>query len=389
MGWQLIAGIGYRRILNVTRVEYYVFDVNNNGELEELAAAVVDARGYYFAYIAVAPGAYNLTAPIVLNLNNSSCEIKGLNTSFSVASGYNSDCILITSTGNLTNIKISDLTFYEKPPYMQLWNGLHIQLGNGQDLQMSSFENLKFQRCHTAIFADVTGTGWCNANVFQNIEAQAPIWFLRSTGSFGGNNFNIIKVQALNTITLGGIDLSGSRNQIVGYNFWDSAAGIYGITFQATALYNFVKCSDVGIGGINDLSTYGANRVEANCVNGTDINARNSSLDIANVFQLSPKYTGNIDPAIGITQAMLAGFIYYNGGAAVDITANPQIAAGRDGQVIIIMGGNAVNTLTLDHGTGLSLAGGVSFVLASRDMIMLMYSTNQVLWIEISRSNNA
>lgn len=82
----------------------------------------------------------------------------------------------------------------------------------------------------------------------------------------------------------------------------------------------------------------------------------------------------------------LARIIYYNGGAAVDLSDNPQIAAGRNGQIITIIGSSDTNTLTLDDGTGLFLS--AQFVMGAGDSITLVYSTGLGGWVETSRSNN-
>jgi hypothetical protein len=74
-------------------------------------------------------------------------------------------------------------------------------------------------------------------------------------------------------------------------------------------------------------------------------------------------------------------------GGAVNITVDPQIADGTDGQIIIIKGISNTNTLTLDEGTGLSLTSAASFTLGAKDTISLMYDAVDDVWIEISRSN--
>lgn len=73
---------------------------------------------------------------------------------------------------------------------------------------------------------------------------------------------------------------------------------------------------------------------------------------------------------------------------AVDITANPQIEAGFDGQVITIEGEDDTKTVQLDDGDGLKLAGAASFVLGEYDVITLHYNGNKKIWIENNRSDN-
>ena len=98
-------------------------------------------------------------------------------------------------------------------------------------------------------------------------------------------------------------------------------------------------------------------------------------------------YTPSSDTAItaagGITVTKAIMRVAGDSGA-IDITANPQIAAGTDGQVVIIQGTHDTNTVTLDDGTGLALS--AQCVLAAQDNITLMYDSGDSEWIETSRT---
>jgi len=96
--------------------------------------------------------------------------------------------------------------------------------------------------------------------------------------------------------------------------------------------------------------------------------------------------TGTVSAATGITAAMLSRMIYFNTAAAINITANPQIANGANGQIITIIGSSDTNTLTLDDTDGLRLTG--QCILGIGDNITLLYEGTIGDWIEISRSNN-
>lgn len=104
--------------------------------------------------------------------------------------------------------------------------------------------------------------------------------------------------------------------------------------------------------------------------------------------------TGDIGAGTGITNVMLARNMYYNGNAAIDITSDLQIYTNhathpsKDGTVITIIGSSDVNTLKLDDGAGLQLAGGVSFTLGAGDVISLVYVQALTLWVELFRSDN-
>jgi hypothetical protein len=76
-------------------------------------------------------------------------------------------------------------------------------------------------------------------------------------------------------------------------------------------------------------------------------------------------------------------------GGAIDITANPQIVDGTaDGQMVILKGQSDANTLKFDDGTGLALAGGVSFTMGLGDTLTLIFDVTDDLWFEIGRSDN-
>ncbi|MFA5153947.1 MAG: hypothetical protein WC554_15455, partial [Clostridia bacterium] len=60
----------------------------------------------------------------------------------------------------------------------------------------------------------------------------------------------------------------------------------------------------------------------------------------------TPTNTGDVVAGTGITKAMLNATIIYNGSSAIDISANPQIVAGTNGQRIMIIGTSDTNTLT-------------------------------------------
>lgn len=97
--------------------------------------------------------------------------------------------------------------------------------------------------------------------------------------------------------------------------------------------------------------------------------------------------TMDIVAATGITVTKKIMRIQGSGGA-VNISANPQIVDGVDGQTIILQGDSDANTVQLDDGTGLQLAGAASFTMGKGDIIGLTYDEGDDLWIECFRSNN-
>lgn len=75
------------------------------------------------------------------------------------------------------------------------------------------------------------------------------------------------------------------------------------------------------------------------------------------------------------------------GGGAVTMTSNPTIADGINGQILILRGSHATDTITLTDGNGMQLNGNIT--LGLNDTITLYYDgfiAND--WIEITRSDN-
>jgi len=86
---------------------------------------------------------------------------------------------------------------------------------------------------------------------------------------------------------------------------------------------------------------------------------------------------------VGTASQFLHLWFLQGSGGAVNITVNPQVAAGTAiGQRLILRGCSDTNTVTLEHGTGLSLNG--DCVLASGSVIELLW--NGTVWDELSRN---
>jgi hypothetical protein len=75
-------------------------------------------------------------------------------------------------------------------------------------------------------------------------------------------------------------------------------------------------------------------------------------------------------------------------GGPVTVTANPQIAAGADGSILILQGMSNANTVQLQNGNGLRLQGGIAFTLGLGDSITMAYDATSATWTEISRTDN-
>jgi hypothetical protein len=103
----------------------------------------------------------------------------------------------------------------------------------------------------------------------------------------------------------------------------------------------------------------------------------------------SPTSDQTIVAGTGITAAMLKHVVRVVGdGGPVDISANPQIADGIDGQIIILQGTHDTNTVKFDDGNGLALVGAASATLGANDVLALLFDSGEDLWIELFRADH-
>lgn len=106
--------------------------------------------------------------------------------------------------------------------------------------------------------------------------------------------------------------------------------------------------------------------------------------DFESVFRLVPSSLTAITAAGGITPTSPHMRVQGSGGA-ITITANPQIVAGIDGQLLLLEGGSDTNTVTINDGTGLHLHGG-PYTFGNHDYIMFSYEGGPSEWQEIFRN---
>ena len=91
----------------------------------------------------------------------------------------------------------------------------------------------------------------------------------------------------------------------------------------------------------------------------------------------------------GITVAMLKRVCRVAGNSGnIDITANPQIADGVDGQIVTFQGTHDTDTVQFDDGNGIATAGAASRTLGQGDMFTVLFDAGDDLWYEVSFSNN-
>ena len=68
----------------------------------------------------------------------------------------------------------------------------------------------------------------------------------------------------------------------------------------------------------------------------------------------------------------------------VDITADPQVARGKEGQVMAFV--CADSGVRFDHGTGLNMLTSAGYMMRSGDISVFQYHTGGTVWDEVSRS---
>jgi len=106
---------------------------------------------------------------------------------------------------------------------------------------------------------------------------------------------------------------------------------------------------------------------------------------------ISQGTTTNVVAADGITAAQNLNSnlrIQCSGAGNCDISANPQIADGTDGQVLEVECQDDTKTVQFDDGNGLVLQGGTAFTCGQYDVIKFVYNSTADAWIEHYRSNN-
>lgn len=249
--------------------------------------------------------------------------------------------------------------------------GISIRVNaSGQYMQECGFYDMTIQGCLTGISLWTDNVGFINSNYFDNIWIEdfvnGVVAYEGSTSAgLSGNNFNNLTLQCDDATAYGLKDIDLSYSTFTGLVIWDlPVTATAGITIRNGS-------KNVFVGG--NWSTTGF----------SDTGLMNKYIT-GDFIATPPRNTGTVVAGTGITSAMLSDYMIFTTAAAIDITANPQIAAGKTGQKITIIGSSDTNTLTLDDGTGLVLSG--QWVGGLGDTITLIYVMN--LWVELGRSNN-
>jgi len=108
----------------------------------------------------------------------------------------------------------------------------------------------------------------------------------------------------------------------------------------------------------------------------------NEDLRVNNKLTLKPSTVTDITAAGGITVTNATMRVQGDGGP-INITANPQIVAGADGQFIFLIGQDDTNTIQLADGNGLHLLSGSPLFLGKGDYLNMQYDSVDAVWKEV------
>jgi hypothetical protein len=170
---------------------------------------------------------------------------------------------------------------------------------------------------------------------------------------------------------LGNIQV-GEIHSAWGINTAEASPNTIGTAAQTT--FYGIGSNLTGIGGTAGNNTW------------TNLNTFSATAEVSRLRQ-TPSAVASITAAGGINPTKTYMRITGEAGS-IDISANPQIAVGTDGDMLILEGRNDTATIKLDDGTGLVLQGGQSFVLGKNDIIKFIYNATDAAWIECQRSDN-
>ena len=167
-----------------------------------------------------------------------------------------------------------------------------------------------------------------------------------------------------------GANLTGITTEIADYSVTTTKLATMAVTAEKLEPGRFSAIT--GVGTLDSLSVSGSAEISGAVV----------YTPSASVYSISA--------GEGVTTAMLAGKLIriQGSGGAVEVSADPPVSAGRDGQVIILKGTSEINTVKFNSGAKLKLSGAREFTLGENDTLMLCYDSGDALWFELNRNDN-
>jgi len=92
-------------------------------------------------------------------------------------------------------------------------------------------------------------------------------------------------------------------------------------------------------------------------------------------------------PAVIVNRNTMVYLRNSGNACTINITANPQIASGVDGQILTLVGSYTNEAVVLEDGSGLALNNNIAFTLKAKDSITFIYSSAFGEWVEVTRNN--
>ena len=92
-------------------------------------------------------------------------------------------------------------------------------------------------------------------------------------------------------------------------------------------------------------------------------------------------------PAVIVNRNTMVYLRNSGNACSINITANPQIAPGVDGQILTLVGTYTNEAVILEDGNGLALNNNIAFTLKAKDSITFIYSAAFGEWVEVTRNN--
>jgi len=419
---ELYAGTGTPESGEFNVVSYGADPTGVNDSASAINDAITAASAYAAAStglgatVIIPSGRFYITEPIILK---SYVHIKcAHNTKIYVPNGYAEQIYFHDGNSILTRCKVSG-GYYSQTGLGNDYIGVELRsTAFDKYITWVEFEDMYFYYPDKGFYFNITNNGWCNGNIFRNVVIWRPVIgvdFVKDAAAYlTGNLFDSIQVQTYTMTTYGFHDVKTYRSLFVNCRVWDVSLPCIAFEFVGGSYHNTIINGSPGylgttllMGGTGNMA-FGIDEYMIALPYAGQIDFYNGQCSIVHTGSVltvtapygfgaasgspmfyTPRNTGNVTAGTGITTTMHNRLIVYNGSSAVNISANPQIAAGyKDGTVITIIGSSDVNTLTLEDGDGLALAGGAAMVLGANDTITLAYISALSLWVELSRSNN-
>jgi hypothetical protein len=145
---------------------------------------------------------------------------------------------------------------------------------------------------------------------------------------------------------------------------------------------------NINAGG--NINAVGTLTVEGNTTLGNSLTDDAVTITAAATFAgkliMTPSGETQIVAGTGITatHTQRAYLKVRSDGGAIDVTANPQIAAGTAGQMLTLQGTSDVNSLRLQNGNGLVMANATAFTIKEGHLIQFIF--DGTLWRETFRT---